>query len=72
MQTYSAPALNISRSGNTVTVYWQDASGWNLQQNNNLAQPGNWSATGGVTTSAGTNYLKLISPAGSLFFKLGR
>ena len=28
VQTPGAPMLNISRSGSTVTVYWQDTSGW--------------------------------------------
>jgi hypothetical protein len=70
VQTPGAPTLNISHSGNTVTVYWQDLSGWSLQQNNNLTLPANWSASGGVTTSNGTNYLNDISPAGNLFFRL--
>src|SRR5208283_866799 len=51
VQTAGAPTLYISQSGNTVTVYWQDVSGWSLQQNNNLALPANWSASGGVTPS---------------------
>lgn len=70
VQTPGAPALNISHSGNTITVYWQNVSGWSLQQNNNLSLPGNWSASGGVTTSNGTNYLNVVSPAGDLFFRL--
>ena len=70
VQTSGAPKLNISHSGNTVTVYWQDVSGWSLQQNNNLSLSGNWSASGGVTTSNGTNYLNLTSPTGNLFFRL--
>ena len=70
VQTVGAPTLNISHSGNTVTVYWQDVSGWSLQQNNNLSLPANWSASGGVTTSGGTNYLNISSPTGDLFFRL--
>ena len=70
VQTAGAPTLNISQSGNSVTVYWQNVSGWSLQQNNNLALPVNWSASGGVTTSNGTNYLNIASPAGNLFFRL--
>ena len=50
VQTAGAPMLFISQSGNTVTVYWQDVSGWSLQQNNDLAVPTNWSASSGVTT----------------------
>lgn len=70
VQTAGAPMLNISQSGNTVTIYWQDVSGWTLQQNNNLASPANWSVSGGVTVSNGTNYLQLISPSGNFYFRL--
>jgi hypothetical protein len=70
VQTPGAPALNISHSGNAVTVYWQDVSGWNLQQNNNLSLSAGWSASGGVTLSNGTNYLNVVSPTGNLFFRL--
>jgi hypothetical protein len=70
VQTPGAPTLYISRSGNAVTVYWQAVSGWSLQQNNNLTMPANWMASGGVTTSNGTNYLNLTSPTGNLFFRL--
>ena len=70
VQTAGAPTLYIRQSGGTVTVFWQDVSGWSLQQNNNLALPVNWSASGGVTTSNGTNYLNISSPPGNLFFRL--
>ena len=70
VQTLGAPTLLISHSGNTVTVYWQNVSGWSLQQNANLALANNWSASGGVTTSNGTNYLNIASPTGNLFFRL--
>ena len=70
VQTAGAPALCISQSGGTVTVYWQDVSGWSLQQNNDLAVPANWLASGVVTTSGGTNYLNITSPPGNLFFRL--
>jgi len=69
-QTPGAPTLYISHSVNNVTVYWQNVSGWSLQQNNNLTVPGGWSASSGVTTSNGTNYLNLTSPTGNLFFRL--
>ena len=72
VQTAGAPKLNISHSGNTVTVYWQDVSGWSLQQNNNLTLPANWSGSGGVTITNGTNYLNIISPTGNLFFRLSK
>ena len=70
VQTTGAPTLHISHSGNTVTIYWQDVSGWNLQQNGNLANSNGWSASGGWSTSNGTNYLNLVSPGGNLFFRL--
>jgi hypothetical protein len=69
VQMPGAPMLYISQSGNTVTVYWQNVSGWNLQQNANLATV-NWTASSGVTTANGTNYLNLTSPTGNLFFRL--
>ena len=69
-QTPGAPTLSISRSGKTVTLYWQNVSGWTLEQTTSLTQPANWSPTSGVTTSNGTNYLNLASPAGTLFFRL--
>ena len=70
VQTPGAPALYINHSGNTVTVYWQDVSGWSLQQNSNLSTPAGWSVSSGVTSSSGTNYLNLTSPPGNLFFRL--
>ena len=70
VQTPGAPTLYISHSGTTVTVYWQDVSGWNLQQNNNLSIPAGWLVNSSWTTSNGTNYLNLSSPTGNLFFRL--
>ncbi len=71
VQTPGAPGLNISRSGNTVTVYWQNVSGWNLIQSSNLTTPiGSWSASSAPTLTGGTNYLNLVNPAGNLFFRL--
>ncbi len=70
VQTAGAPTLYISHSDNTVTVYWQNVSGWTLQQNNNLSAPAGWSGSGGVTTSSGTNYLNITPPTGNLFFRL--
>jgi hypothetical protein len=70
LQTPGAPALKISQSGNTVTVYWQNVSGWNLQQNGNLLNPSGWTINSSWTTSNGTNYLNLTSPPGNLFFRL--
>ena len=65
-----APTLYITGSGNTVTVFWQDVSGWSLQQNNNLTVPAGWTGSSGVTTSNGTNYLNITPPTGNLFFRL--
>jgi len=70
LQTPGAPTLYISHAGSTVTVFWQDVSGWNLQTNNNLAVPAGWSVNTAWTTSGGTNYLNLVSPTGNLFFRL--
>ena len=70
VQTAGAPTLYLSHAGNTVTVYWLVSPGWSLQQNNNLTVPAGWSASGGVTTSNGTNYLNITPPTGSLFFRL--
>jgi len=53
-----------------VTVYWQDVSGWSLQQNNNLTVPAGWTGSSGMTTSNGTNYLTITPPTGNLFFRL--
>jgi hypothetical protein len=70
MQTSGAPMLYISHTGNSVTVYWQNVANWNLQENNNLAVPAGWSASNGITTSDGTNYLMLMGAAGNRFFRL--
>ena len=70
LQTPGAPTLYISRSGSTVTVYWQNVSGWSLQQDSNVTTPAGWLASSGITTSNGTNYLNLPSPVGNLFFRL--
>jgi hypothetical protein len=64
------PTLYIAHSGALVLIYWQDVPGWTLQQTPSLSQPPAWSPSSGVTTSNGTNYLTLTSPAGSQFFRL--
>ena len=70
-QTPGAPTLYISHSGNTVTIYWQNVSGWNLYQNGNLTTPlASWPASSSPTLTGGTNYLNITSPAGNLFFRL--
>jgi hypothetical protein len=70
VQTPGAPALCIRQSGSAVTVFWQNVSGWNLQQNNSLTVPAGWAGSSGITTSNGTNYLNVTSSAGNLFFRL--
>ena len=70
VQTPGAPMLYISQSNHAVTVYWQNISGWTLQQNNNLNAPAGWSANNNWTTSNGTNYLNITSPSGNMFFRL--
>jgi hypothetical protein len=72
-QTPGAPTLHISHSGNTVTVFWQDVSGWSLKQNNNLAASAGWAASGyTVSTNNGTNSITIMPPTGNLFFRLSQ
>ncbi|MEI6078927.1 MAG: hypothetical protein WCS94_25365 [Verrucomicrobiota bacterium] len=71
VQTPGAPTLYISHSGNTVTVYWQDVTGWSLIQSVNLTPPvASWSASSSPTLTGGTNYLTLTNPAGNIFYRL--
>ena len=70
VQTAGAPTLYVSHSGNAVTVYWLNVSGWTLHQNNNLATPTGWSLNTSWNTINGTNYLTLNNPSGNLFFRL--
>ena len=71
VQTPGAPTLYIGHSGNTVTVFWQNVSGWNLHQNINLTTPvASWAASSSPTLTGGTNYLNLVNPTGNLFFRL--
>jgi len=71
VQTSGAPTLSISHSGNVVTVYWQNVSGWNLIQSGNLVTPvASWPASSNPTLANGTNSLSLTNPAGNLFFRL--
>ena len=70
VQTTGAPRLNITHSGNSVTVCWQNSGSWALQQNSNLAAPAGWASCSGVTTSNGTNSVTLVNPSGRLFYRL--
>jgi len=71
VQTPGAPNLYITHSGNTVTVYWQNVSGWTLRQNPVLNNASGWTLnTSWATGGDGTNRLNLVSPPGNLFFRL--
>jgi hypothetical protein len=70
VQTAGAPTLYIVRTGGGVTVYWQNVTGWTLEQSSSFNAAGGWSASSGLTTAGGTNSLSIILPVGSLFFKL--
>lgn len=71
VQTPGAPKLFISQSGNTVTVYWQNVTGWTLHQSGNLTTPvASWSASSSPTLTNGTNYLNVVNPAGNQFYRL--
>jgi hypothetical protein len=71
VQTPGAPTLYISYSGNTVTIYWQDVSGWSLVQNGDLTTPiASWSASSSPTLTNGTNYLNAVNPTGRQFYRL--
>jgi len=56
--------LNISSSGNTVTVFWQDVSGWSLQQNNKSDRAVGWTGSSGVHDLQRTNYLNITTAHG--------
>jgi hypothetical protein len=71
VQTPGAPTLYVSHSGHTVTVYWQDVSGWNLVQSGSLTTPiASWSSSSSPTLTGGTNYLNIANLTGNLFFRL--
>jgi hypothetical protein len=71
VQTPGAPTLYISRSGNAVTLYWLDVSGWNLHQNGTITTPvSSWAASGTPTLTNGTNYFTVTNPTGNVFFQL--
>jgi hypothetical protein len=70
IQTAGAPTLFISYSANTVTVYWQNVTGWTLHQGSSLTSPTGWTLNSSWTTSNGTNYLQIMSPKGNEFYRL--
>ena len=70
VQTPGAPTLYISYAANSVTVYWQNVSGWTLHQNSSLTTPAGWTLNSSWTTSNGTNYLQIVAPKGNEFYRL--
>lgn len=70
VQTPGAPTLYISHVGNSVTVFWQDVSGWSLQQNASLTTPAGWSVSGGANLANGTNSITISPTTGIRFFRL--
>jgi len=71
VQTPGAPTLYVSHSGNVVTVYWQNVTGWNLRQYGSLATPiASWPYSSSPTLTGGTNYLNLTNTTGNVFFRL--
>jgi uncharacterized delta-60 repeat protein len=65
------PTLYISTLNNVVTLYWQNAPGWNLQETTTLpAASTNWSYSQGVTSIGSTNYLTLTNAPDNRFYRL--
>jgi len=71
VQTAGAPWLTITQSGNSALVSWPaSATGFLLQTNGNLLI-NNWVNCGSfITTSNGTNSVRIATPTGNLFFRL--
>ena len=73
LQTAGLPNLCIAHPGNSVIVSWPNTGSGALQQNNNLAVPAGWTASGySISTGNGTNSITIASPAGNLFFRLSK
>ena len=72
VQTLGAPALTVTHSGSNVIVSWPSPStGFQLQQNSNLAAANGWSTSGFIVADDGTNKsITISSPTGNLFFRL--
>src|SRR5215469_3278374 len=70
LQTPGAPTLYIRQSGSTVSVYWQNVSGWKLDQASSINPPVTWTLNSSWTTIGSTNYLNLTSPTGKTFYRL--
>jgi len=71
VQSPGAPTLYISHSGNSVTIYWQNVTGWTLHQSSNLTTPmSSWAASSAPTPANGTNSLTIANPSGNVFYRL--
>ena len=72
VQTPGAPLLTITRSGANVIVSWPSPStGFNLQQNGNVANPNGWSSYGGTINEGGTVKSITVNPLiGNVFYRL--
>jgi hypothetical protein len=67
VQTYGAPLLTITISGNQAVVSWPvSASGWTLQTNGNVGTA-NWVNYGGTVIN---NRVTNTVTSGNLFFRL--
>lgn len=73
VQTPGAPALTITRLGNSVIVSWPLTSGeFRLQQSSDLTIPEGWvDYFGAVSTNDGGESVN-VTPPGNLFFRLYR
>jgi uncharacterized delta-60 repeat protein len=71
MVTRAAPSLNITTRSNTVTLYWRNEPGWNLQETTSSPTAStDWTYSPGVALISGTNYLKLTNTIGNRFYRL--
>lgn len=66
VQTPGAPFLTITRSGANVVLSWPLASsGFTLQQNGALNQPGAWSTVGTAPQTNGLNFNVTVPATGA-------
>jgi hypothetical protein len=69
VQTPGAPVLIVTHSGNNVMVSWPSPStGFILQQNSDLANPGGWANFGGIVGDNGTIKSVTNSPPTEISF----
>lgn len=72
VQTPGAPLLTITRTlTNSAVISWPfPSTGWNLQQNSNLATT-NWGTPSEMVTNNGTvNFIIVGPPAGNRYYRL--